>query len=140
AVWEKAGNTSKRTLAKIVKRSESCPEDRAPTRTLLKLIRDTCSRRHVAVSCFIKGSAARRQSHGGGIGQPNHSEGIVCRVLAPKRWIDVPPQPVSDCHSRCDFPGVLAVKREVLRQQGIALKCRGLSEQGRSREGPSWAS
>src|SRR6266852_8633398 len=113
-VWKVARGSSERSLPKIVKDTETCAEGAAPIRSRTQLPGEPQSRSHIAIGCLVERSSARRQGDRRRTIQARHGEGIVRRVLASERRIDVPPQPVSQRESGGDFPGVLAVQREVL--------------------------
>src|SRR5262245_50057600 len=111
---KETGDASQPAGTKIIKPSESCAEPSAAVPSLRNLISQAQPRRYVSISCLGKRSAARREGYRRRVVESHDGERIVRRVLTLYGRIDVPPQAISQCQSRRDLPGVLAVQGEVL--------------------------
>ena len=68
-----------------------------------------------------------------GIGETRHRQRLGTRILALKRWIDIPAQPIGQAQTRRHLPCVLPVDGDIARQQCNALKGADDGEESGSR-------
>src|SRR5262249_50978291 len=115
AVWKIAAGAAESPLPEVVKHAGASAQRGSPIGPFTNLPREPDPGCNVSIGGLIERRAARGQGYRRWMIQSGDSKRIVRAILPLDRRINLPSQAIGQRESGMDFPRVLAVEREVMR-------------------------